>query len=470
MNFCFTRKKKLFIAFIDFSKAYDRVPRDILMKILKKLGCGLAMLFAILTMYKITHSILGIAVISAVVGVRQGSPTSCFLFIVYVNVLIRNIKTNSLPDSFLQWLHVLMLMDDTVIFASSRERLLDKLSILDEYCDTHGMAMNQKKTEFMVIHGDSSDMLPIKLREILMKPCKSYIYLGSIFCSDGSTVTSLKAHVDAKKKQLNKLFIFLRVNKDMPFAVKRKVVEAAYSASILYGSEAWLNVGLRILEPLYMSSIRALLGVRHSIPGEICLLECNMPPLRTLIRQKQSNFFNKMLNERSDMEDDPLMFALNLTQTDNRNMYKYVESIVTQDPLASEADMNKMRAKISESEATRFKTYYEINESLDMHSVYSRRLNKDFIPEHYRTAFTRMRTSSHRLRVETGRWINMNRNLRLCKCKLEVQDERHVLTKCPMTKHLRDSFGRTIQYPEILFNPQSIEEFKFIYDVLKVSE
>ena len=83
-----------------------------------------------------------------------------------------------------------------------------------------------------------------------MKPCKSYIYLGSVFCSDGSTVSSLKAHVDAKKKQLNKLLIFLRVNKDMPFAVKRKVVEAAYSASILYGSEAWLNVGLRILEPL----------------------------------------------------------------------------------------------------------------------------------------------------------------------------------------------------------------------------
>ena len=96
-------------------------------------------------------------------------------------------------------------------------------------------------------------------------------------------------------------------------------------------------------------------------------------------------------------------------------MYKYVESIVTQDPLASEADMNKMRAKISESEATRFETYYEINESLDMHSVYSKRLNEDLIPEHYQTAFTRMRTSSPRLRVKTERWININRNLRLCK-------------------------------------------------------
>ncbi len=82
-------------------------------------------LAALISMYEITHSILGIAVISAVVGVRQGSPTSCFLFILFVNVLIRDIKLKSVPDSFLEWLHVLMLMDDTVIVASSRKRLID---------------------------------------------------------------------------------------------------------------------------------------------------------------------------------------------------------------------------------------------------------------------------------------------------------------------------------------------------------
>ena len=127
-----------------------------MIEILKRLGCGLVMLAALVYMYKVSHSVLGIAVVSAIIGVRQGSPTSCFFFILYVNVLIRKIKVESGPDSFLEWLHLLMLMDDTVIFASSRNRLIMKLNILDEYCQAYGMQMNESKTKFMVINGSAT--------------------------------------------------------------------------------------------------------------------------------------------------------------------------------------------------------------------------------------------------------------------------------------------------------------------------
>ena len=100
MDFCFRRKKKLFIAFVDFSKAYDRVPRDKMMETLKRVGCGFVMLFAIASMYKVTKSILGTAIISATIGVRQGSPTSCFLFVLFINTLIRMIKERCPWDGF----------------------------------------------------------------------------------------------------------------------------------------------------------------------------------------------------------------------------------------------------------------------------------------------------------------------------------------------------------------------------------
>ena len=67
-----------------------------------------------------SYSIVGTVVISAFIGVRQGSPTSCFLFTVYVNGLIRRYKENCEQNGFLKWLHVLMLMDDTVILATTR--------------------------------------------------------------------------------------------------------------------------------------------------------------------------------------------------------------------------------------------------------------------------------------------------------------------------------------------------------------
>ena len=63
------------------------------------------------------------------------------------------LKDRCAPDGFLKWLHALMLMDDTVILATSRERLIEKLYILDEFCESHGMIINESKTKFIVIHG-----------------------------------------------------------------------------------------------------------------------------------------------------------------------------------------------------------------------------------------------------------------------------------------------------------------------------
>ena len=139
------KKKKLFITFVDFSKAYDLVPRQMLFSVLKNLGCGAAMLSAIAAMYSVTQSVIGTAIVSTVIGVRQGSPTSCFLFIVYVNDLVKLIKNTCEPDGFLSWLHLLILMDDTVLLATSRENMIKKVKLLTEFCDKYGMVVNEKK-------------------------------------------------------------------------------------------------------------------------------------------------------------------------------------------------------------------------------------------------------------------------------------------------------------------------------------
>ena len=142
---CIRKKSQLFIAFIDFLKAYDRVPRNYLLNLLKSLGCGVRMLQALVSMFWLTQFVLGSTVITATLGVKQGSPTSCFLFTLFVDEFIRCVKGRSALDGFFEWLHLLMLMDDTVLFATSRERLCEKLNLLVEWCDKSGMIIKVVK-------------------------------------------------------------------------------------------------------------------------------------------------------------------------------------------------------------------------------------------------------------------------------------------------------------------------------------
>lgn len=72
-NMAHRQRSKLFITFVDFSKAY-KVPREKLFTILKRLGCDVRMLASPVAMYQVTESVIGRAVLTASLGVKQGLP------------------------------------------------------------------------------------------------------------------------------------------------------------------------------------------------------------------------------------------------------------------------------------------------------------------------------------------------------------------------------------------------------------
>lgn len=92
----------MYVLFIDFSKAYDRVPREKLIKHLKKLKA----------MYTDTRNVLKSGLIDASIGVRQGAPYGCLLFTIYIDQMIKMLKGEISRDVFLSDLHSLLLMDD----------------------------------------------------------------------------------------------------------------------------------------------------------------------------------------------------------------------------------------------------------------------------------------------------------------------------------------------------------------------
>ena len=119
IELCVCKKYKLYILFVDFQKAYDKVTRKKLIQCLKERGCGKTMLLALQALYKCTKMLFKGVTISTCKGVRQGAPTSCLLFVLYIDNLVKMLKQSLAEDGFLGMFNTLSLTDGQHSFVSN---------------------------------------------------------------------------------------------------------------------------------------------------------------------------------------------------------------------------------------------------------------------------------------------------------------------------------------------------------------
>ena len=310
-----------------------------------------------------------------------------------------------------------------------------------DFCDTYGMRINNSKTELMVINGDEVDKAPIRIGNVVVKSCVKYVYLGCVFVESGKFLSVMEEHVSDKNKHFYKFINFVRNNREAPFSVKKKVFNACLRSTLIYGCESWFSTNFSDLNSLYMSAIKCMLHVRQTTANDLCLLEMGLPSLKALVRERQVKFFRRMIEERMNMADDPLSFAMSLARENNLPSWKYIDKLL-EDDNTIDSDINERKRNVLQSDGSKFKTYCVLNPNLSVHPVYAA-VN---IPEYKRDSFTRLMTSSHKLRIETGRWARLPREERTCPCDgISVQDEKHVIESCELFNDLRD------RYPNVVF-------------------
>ena len=168
-------KEKLYIAFIDYQKAYDKINRKKLIERLDSIGCGTTFLMA-LQQSMSSIGIIGGKEFLTSAGVKQGGGTSCNLFTSYIDPTISAVKSTG-PDGWLKENHILLFMDDTVVFATSRNKMEQKLQKLKEISDKIEMKMHPTKSKFLTIN--TSDVKPFKFQDIEIEATKDYVYLGA---------------------------------------------------------------------------------------------------------------------------------------------------------------------------------------------------------------------------------------------------------------------------------------------------
>ena len=358
--------------------------------------------------------------------------------------MIQMIKQGSPIDGFLEWLHVMVMMDDTILLSTTKEGMKSKIKILHEFCISHGMIINESKTKFMVVNSSNEDKEPILCDNNVIGYSNLYIYLGSPFTDDGSPSTAIKQHANNKMCHVLKFVSFVTRNNDIPFLIKRKIFDAALMSAILYGSESWLMGDIKPIERQYKWCMKQLLGVRKTTNNDICMVELGLPPLRALIKQKQRNFFKKKWLERNSMDDDPLIHAMRIVLGFEDSMSRYIRNLTNVNTNDVEEAQRALESKVRDSVSNRIHFYKSINPELSVHDIYIKDIKVDEIE---RMSWTRLRLSAHSLAVEKGRWNRRGRGRlpmeeRLCSCG-QVQTEAHVIETCPVSSGIRQLYNIT---------------------------
>ena len=206
--------------------------------------------------------------------------------------------------------------------------------------------------------------------------------------------------------------------------------------SILYGCESWLCEDMQLLNQVTAAAQKQLLGVRTQTCTDLVQLELSSGSAKSQVQDRQTRFLKKVVM-RDDFNQSPVCRAIELAQTAGSPAGRYLQSLLRGTSRPIKKDLDRVKAKVRQSPSSRRKTYSLFNPEQNIHGIYG----DATVPESDRAAFTRLRLGSRFLKIETGRWVRIERQRRLCACG-QIQTEQHILLNCPFTLTLRARYSQ----------------------------
>ena len=150
--------RKLYLGFLDIEKAYDRVSREMLCKVLEKVGLSEKIVNIVRSMYQNTRAKYRLGNIEtewvrSERGVRQGCILSPTLFSLYTEELaVRMRRINAGVKVGTDKLGLLLYADDVVVMSESANELQSLLDIVGQYGRDFGVRFSSEKSKVMIVN------------------------------------------------------------------------------------------------------------------------------------------------------------------------------------------------------------------------------------------------------------------------------------------------------------------------------
>jgi hypothetical protein len=101
--------------------------------------------------------------------------------------------------------------------------------------------------------------------------------------------------------------------------VKKKVLDAAVSSVLMYGSESWFTNSVKCVESAILGCLKALLGVRSQTSSDLVYIETGTTPTSAELKARQYKFICKF-KTRPDFNLTLLGKALHIAM-EKKNSY-----------------------------------------------------------------------------------------------------------------------------------------------------
>ena len=247
---------RLDMVFVDLEKAYDIVPREVLWRCMRKQNIPEGYIRLVQDMYKgaptRVKSNRGMSEHFEVgIGLHQGSALSPFLFIMLVDTISQDVRTE------LSW--ELLYADDLAIIDITSRDTQNRLESWQKVLTDNGLKINVAKTEHI---STMENPVPMKLSGEELKNVDHFKYMGSVIDKDGTIERDVDLRVRAAWSSWRKLTgVFY--DRKISLRLKAKVYEAIIRPALTYGSECWaMNVtNKRTIATTEMRMLRGILGV-----------------------------------------------------------------------------------------------------------------------------------------------------------------------------------------------------------------
>ena len=459
----------IYIAFMDYEKAFDFLNRKRLMEKLCQKQAGKRFTQAIHNMYQTTAYIPKISTsklgdkISTDHGVTQGKESSANLYSFYVSDMSSYL--NHYTTDFRDPLNLVQLADDTATMASLTNSLCQKIRSLFSYSDDNFQIANVGKTKYLHLSlNPFTDPLQIDENQYVESAHKKgYIYLGMLFICSNRMRDQIIANINDRMWNINKFYAWLQYNASTPIEIKLLALYNCVFMAILYGAETWGDI-TSVSEKILLFERQALkrcLGVKSSTPDNLLYLELNRSDIVASIRDSQCRFFLKLLS----LEDGTAIVRDILELCKELSIVKYYQNLHTEH---KELNLDERKASVMNSPETYTKRYRELT-----NLEYCSALYDTFMREDLRIIITRWRLSCFDLAIETGRYHGIARQDRLCVFCDVLEDEHHAIFDCTAYVSIREQYQDLLQdNPSVneILNPKSKEMTTSVGTYLKLIE